>query len=191
MNDQDKWSAHLEYLKVAITLSTAILVVAAAIYSDTSKIPTDASKYALLASAVFVFFTLVASIFGVIYLSNYLIRDPAAAQPHGGSRITIAAGLSFFSFLATGVCLLVFFLMRTFGGGPTLPAKMIENKVIENVADMLKGQVSDPADRLNFQRFEVKGNRYEIDYVIGQGPGTFHAEVDAATGQVESIQRRP
>ena len=34
MNDKDKWSAHLEYLKVAITLATAMLTVAAAIYSD-------------------------------------------------------------------------------------------------------------------------------------------------------------
>jgi hypothetical protein len=59
MNDKDKYSAHLEYLKVAITISTALLAVAAAIFSDSSKMPVDASRYALLTSAGFVFVTLV------------------------------------------------------------------------------------------------------------------------------------
>ncbi len=74
MSDQEKWSAHLEYLKVAITLSTAILAVSAGVFADSSKIPVDSSRIALLISALFVFLTLVFSIIGVIRLSNFYIR---------------------------------------------------------------------------------------------------------------------
>jgi hypothetical protein len=189
MNDKDKWSAHLEYLKVAITLSTAILAVAAAIYSDSAKIPGDASKYALLASAIFVFLTLVTSIMGVIYLSNYLIRattDTADAQGKKARKITYAAGASFFSFLATGACILAFFLMRTFSSAVVPPAR-----ALENVATILKGQFSATGERLVFQRFEVKGSKYLVEYLVGQGPRTFRATLDANTGQVESIEGQP
>ncbi|NPV19946.1 hypothetical protein [Bradyrhizobium aeschynomenes] len=187
MNDKDKWSAHLEYLKVAITLSTAILAVAAAIYSDATKIPNDASKWALLASVIFVLLTLVTSISGVIYLSNFLIRTVDATLDTGRARkITKSAGASFFCFLATGFCILLFFLMRSFGGGVSLPAS-----AVDSVSALLRKQISDPADRLNFVRFEMKGSKYIVDYMINQGPTSFRASVDVTTGQVELIERKP
>lgn len=188
MNDKDKWSAHLEYLKVAITLSTAILTVAAAIYSDATKIPSDASKYILLTSAIFVFLTLVTSITGVIHLSNFLIRptDDKALDTSRANRITRAAGASFFSFLATGVCIITFFLMRTISSGVTLPAS-----AIDSVSSILKKQITDPAERLVFERFEVKGAKYVIDYTIAPGSTIVRASVDTGTGLIETIERRP
>jgi hypothetical protein len=104
MNDKDKYSAHLEYLKVAITISTALLAVAAAIFSDSSKMPVDASRYALLTSAGFVFVTLVSSIFAIVYLCNFLVRSDEQ-DTTGANKITRASGVSFFSIVLAGaVC---------------------------------------------------------------------------------------
>jgi hypothetical protein len=192
MNDKDKWSAHLEYLKVAITLATAMLTVAAAIYSDPSKIPTDNSKFALLVCAIFVFLTLVSSVTAVIHLSNYLIRpvDPAAPDVaddrRRGSKITVAAGASFFCLVATGLCILVFFSWRTFSHEPTPPLV-----AIEAVTEILKGQIDSRTESLSLDSFEARGNEYLLDYTIVPGGNKFHSSFDPKAGRVESIKRQP
>jgi hypothetical protein len=68
--ENERWSAHLEYLKVAVALSTATLAAAAAVYSDPSKIPTDGSKYVLFACAAAVLATLVMSVFAIVAVAN-------------------------------------------------------------------------------------------------------------------------
>lgn len=192
MNDKDRWSAHLEYIKVAIALATAILAASAAIYSDTSKIPHDDSKYILLVCALFVFFTLVTSIVAVIYLCNYLIRptDPNKPDPAGdrqrGIKITQASGASFFCLVATGFCVIVFFVWRTFSNEPALPPT-----AIESVAEILKGQINSSAERLSLDSFETKGNRYLLDYTVVPGGKKFHVSFDPTTGLVESIKSQP
>ena len=181
MNDKDRWSAHLEYLKVAITLATAILVAAAAIYSDSSKVPTDNSKYVLLISAIFVFATLVSSILAVIKLSNYLIRpDLNIVDRQQAAQITRRAGVSFFCLTATGFFILIFFAMRTFGGASIPPAN-----AISEVTRTLSQQIDTQKESLRFNSFEAKGGKYLISYDVPQTATKFQATVDIYTGKIE------
>ena len=194
MNDKDKWSGHLEYLKVAITLSSAILAVAATIYSDPQKIPPDVSKFFLLLSVIGVFATLVASIVSIIFLCNYLIRsvpadaDQAAQEAQQrGRKITIAAGASFYLFIASGFFLLAFFALRSFsGGGITSPIQ-----ATETVSNILKGQISRPNANLVFDGLQLKNGHYQIDYTVMPDAVRFQAYASAATGQIEWIRRQP
>ena len=75
MTETDRWGAHLEYFKLSIALTTALIAAAAAIYFDFAKIPTDnISRFLLLASVVLFSITLVSSVWGVAALSNHLLH---------------------------------------------------------------------------------------------------------------------
>lgn len=192
MNDKDKWSAHLEYLKVAITLSTAILAVAAAIYSDPSKIPQDISKYMLLLSAICVFTTLVSSITAIIYLCNYLIRpnpdpaNPANTDEARARKITKSAGVSFYSLIVAGFFILLFFAVRTFYTEATIPAF----QAIETVSSILKGQINSQTESLILNSSELKGNDYILNYTVTPNNIKFQALVNVANGQIEWLKRQ-
>ena len=183
MNDKDKWSAHLEYLKVAITLSTAILAVAAAIYSDPTKIPAGTASYMLLLAAIFVFLTLVASILAIIFLCNYLIRATGAGRP---ARITAASGISFFGLVAAGFFILLFFFVRTFTGGPMISAL----QATETVSSVLKGRVT-PNESVVLDSIKHDGNEYVLDYSVMPSNAKYQASVSATDGHVEWIKRQP
>jgi hypothetical protein len=187
MNDKDKWSGHLEYLKAAITLATAILAVSAAVYSDATKIPTDYSKYFLLTAATFVFVTLVSSIIAVIHLCNFLIR-PDDTQPdlERAAKITWYAGGSFFGLLLAGFFITLFFALRTFYGGVTPPPGAIEAST-----DVLQKQIDLQTEKLVLDEFMIKGTDYLIDYIVIPGNRKFHVVFDPTKGRIESIKRLP
>jgi len=82
MTETDRWGAHLEYFKLSIALTTALIAAAAAIYFDFAKIPTDnISRFLLLASVVLFSITLVSSVWGVAALSNHLLHVPQDTPP--------------------------------------------------------------------------------------------------------------
>jgi hypothetical protein len=173
-------------LKVAITLSTALLAVAAAIYSDPSKIPVGAAKYPLLISAVFVFITLVSSIIAIIYLCNFLIRSDLA-DTAGATKITRAAGASFFSILLAGLFVLIFFFIRTFGSTPIIPA----SQAVDAISTVLKSQINNQQQSLVLTELKEEAGSYTLSYSISPGPDKFQASVSTSTGQVEWIKRQP
>jgi hypothetical protein len=109
---KDRWAIHVEFLKVIVTLSAGILTAAVAIYSDTTKIPRDSSKWPLLGCAVFVFLTLVTSLLSCAALSNVMLNSGAAGHRHE-RRVTIFAGLSFYTLMLAGLCLIVFVALRS------------------------------------------------------------------------------
>jgi hypothetical protein len=85
MEEKDRWSVHVEYLKIAIALATALIAAAAAIYVDVSKIPVDQSRYFLLAGVAVFFVTLISSVWSIASLSNHFIHaareGPAVLSP--------------------------------------------------------------------------------------------------------------
>jgi hypothetical protein len=187
MNDKDKYSAHLEYLKVAITISTALLAVAAAIFSDSSKMPVDASRYALLTSAGFVFVTLVSSIFAIVYLCNFLVRSDEQ-DTTGANKITRASGVSFFSIVLAGAFVLVFFFARTLGGAT---AAVPASQAVDTVSNVLKTQMSNQQESLILTELRRESGSYILSYSIVPGSTKIQASVSASSGQVEWIKRQP
>src|SRR5207253_2777673 len=87
MEEKDRWSIHIEYLKVAIALATALIAAGAAIYIDVSKIPTDYSRYILLAGVGVFFIMLASSVWAVASLANHFLHEPRAgtAPPATGT----------------------------------------------------------------------------------------------------------
>ena len=72
MDEKDRWSIHVEYLKTAIALATALIAAGAAIYVDASKIPVDSSRYFLLAAVGVFFSTLTFSAWSMGLLGTHL-----------------------------------------------------------------------------------------------------------------------
>src|SRR5258708_35615595 len=106
--------------------------------------PVDASRYALLTSAGFVFITLVSSIFAIVYLCNFLARSDEQ-DTTGANKITIASGVSFFSIVLAGGFVLVFFFARALGGArPAVPA----SQAVDTVSNVFETQVSNPQQAL-------------------------------------------
>lgn len=117
MNDKDKWSAHLEFCKLVITLSTALLTATAIIYADNSRMPRGASRYILFICDLSLLATLGCSIMASIYLSNLLVHTDdtdAAMRSHRANRVTIWAGSSFGFLMLSGVFLLSFFFCKIY-----------------------------------------------------------------------------
>jgi uncharacterized membrane protein len=78
MEEKDRWSVHVEYLKLAIALATALIAAGAAIYVDASKIPTDDSRYLLLVGVGAFFITLLCSLYSIASLANHFLHLPRA-----------------------------------------------------------------------------------------------------------------
>src|SRR5438270_6519402 len=121
MEENERWSIHLEYLKVAIALSTALLAAAAAIFVDSSKIPTDDSRYLLLLGAAGFFLVLIAAVVGMGFLGNHLVTfgtAKAAAAPKRRSTIAVVAmNISFGCLVGAALLLGLFFGLRTLHPG--------------------------------------------------------------------------
>src|ERR1700722_19848378 len=89
MEEKDSWSILLEYLKLAIGLSTAIIAAAAAFYVDNSKIPTGQltvcgfaipARYLLLVGVAAFGLVLACALFTMGFLSNHFVKFPTAAR---------------------------------------------------------------------------------------------------------------
>lgn len=134
MEEKDRWSIHVEYLKMAIALATALIAAGAAIYVDASKIPPDGSRYLLLAAVGIFFITLFCSVYSIASLANHFLHLPqagvaeSAAQAQAlapqrtarANRVTRWASASFI-FLGLGAAVLgAFFGVRTFAAGTPL-----------------------------------------------------------------------
>ena len=116
-SEKDKWSAHLEFCKLIITLATALLTATAVIYADSSKVPRGTSRYILLFCDVSLIATLGCSIMASIYLSNLLLYsdDPdVQALARRGAKVTKWAGSAFGFLMLSGLFLVVFFFCKVY-----------------------------------------------------------------------------
>ena len=145
----------------------------------------------LLVCAIFVFLTLVTSIIAVIRLSNFLIR-PMACGTEGkddgrrGAQITRWAGASFFSLVATGFCILLFFAWRTFSAAPKSA-----QTAIETVRDVIAKSIDSRSEGGRLESFEISNEQYIIRYSTTPGGVTYSAVYDPHEGAVQSIKRQP
>jgi hypothetical protein len=117
MNDKDKWSAHLEFCKLVITLATALLTATAIIYADSSKLPRGASRYILLFCDLSLLSTLVCSVMASIALSNLLVNSDdtyALRRKKRATRVTVFSTLAFYSLVLSGLLLFIFFACKVY-----------------------------------------------------------------------------
>lgn len=86
MEEKDSWSILVEYLKVAIALSAAIIAAAAAIYVDNAKIPSGSvefpwfelpTRYFLFGGILCFFLVLLTSVLTLGFLSNHFLKSPS------------------------------------------------------------------------------------------------------------------
>jgi hypothetical protein len=196
MEEKDRWSVVLEYLKLAVTLATGLLAVAAAIYSDATKVPTDNSRFVLLGCVAFVLLTLIGSVLGVIKLSNHyrMWRKPegadadatAAANEKRSRAVTVNAGLSFFGLVAAGIALSAFFAWRTLALDASSPTQVL------TVADGLVASRIDPKkETATIRGFETRPDRFYVTYAITPGTKTITFIFLAKNGSLETIDVKP
>jgi hypothetical protein len=206
VNEKDRWSVHLEYLKIAIALATALIGAGAAIYVDASKIPIDNSRYVLLAGVGVFFVTLIGSVLSIAYLGNHLIyapRTPAATPtgapgsapattPTGAPGSTYArhavwfANFSFYSLIAGAGLLGCFFAIRTFAGGGTSFERAIATGNVANrsIVDATKGESA------TLKSVEVQGDSYRLVFQISPGGGSITILTDSLGANVKSATRQ-
>lgn len=190
MDEKDRWSVHVEYLKLAIALATALIAAAAAIYVDDTKIPSDVSRYFLIGGIAVFFVTLICSVWSLASLGNLLIHVPRqdatpatpAINPHA-RRAVLLANLSFVC-LVGGVGLLVtFFLLRTFNAGGASFERALATAKIANRDLTAKGEA------VSLKSIEFVGNEFQLIFQITPGPGTT-AIVTDGNGTFKSSKRQ-
>ena len=185
MQENDRWGFHLEYLKIAIALSTALIAAAAAIYVDNSKIPADQSRY-LLAAGVGVFFLmLIVSVVSLSYLANHLIHFPATGTPANQYRwwAVFWANASFGCLIVGALLLGGFFGLRTWNaGGPAFERA---------IAIARRGLDLDPAknEAAVLKTIDLQGDRYVLTFVIAPGGGTATVTTDAGGSRLEQVRK--
>ena len=177
------WNAHLEYLKVAISLASATLAVAAAVYSDASKVPSDGSKWMLLICAAFVLLTLVSSILAMARLANRVRLGKASKSAPG--TVAFWASASFFMLVLSGVTLFAFFAWRTAIGG------MDAQHAIEATQAVAEKQLRG-GEALSLNALEFKADRYYVAFKISSTPPKSLTIVfDPKTNSILSISVQP
>ena len=180
MEEKDRWSIHLEYLKMAIALATALIAAGAAIYVDASKIPTDNSRYLLLAGIGIFFVTLFCSVYSIAGLANHFLHLPKANVPdptdaaqlaklkqertNRAERVTGWASASFV-FLGLGAAALAgFFGIRTFTAGTPFEEAIATAKTASvKLIDPKKGE----SEKL--KSVEVQPDSYRLVYEVNPG----------------------
>lgn len=189
MDEHERWSFHLEYLKVAITISTAVLAAAAAIFVDASKIPGGgAGRLLFLAVAGFAAM-LLASAASLGLLASHLVKfqPPAAgATPPVSRDARVAlhcANLSFVALMAGGVCLASFFGLRTieadgdgFSRALALARASLPLDAAKNETAALKSAA-------------LVGDAYEFAFSLSPGGGAANVTTDAAGRQLRLVKR--
>ncbi|MGH6644462.1 MAG: hypothetical protein ACRED3_17375 [Bradyrhizobium sp.] len=100
MEEKDAWSVHVEYLKLAIALSTAVIAATVAIYVDNSKIPTgqiELCGFALTARLLLLLGVgsflgvLVTSLLTVMFLANHFVTFQSSPLSRAAAWVKIAA----------------------------------------------------------------------------------------------------
>jgi hypothetical protein len=181
--ENNRWSAHLEYLKVAIALSTATLAVAAAVYSDPAKVPTDSSKNVLFACAAAVLVTLIMSVFAIISVANRVADKTAKASTF---LITFWSGLSFFALIVSGALLLYFFGLRTLSvtSGP-------QQAIDAGLAIVEKQGIKANNETVTLASLEAKADKYYLTFKVEPTAKTAAVVYDPKTNSVISLSLKP
>lgn len=176
MLENDRWSVHLEYLKLTVTLATGILALAVAVYSDGAKIPADGSRYVLLGCAGAVLLTLVLATLGITALGNHLLHweDPGSGPTINqaiadrnkvrANKVLWRSGGAFFLLVFSGALLAVFFGFRTLSSTP-----ITVDKITQAATAFVATQVT-PNETATLRTIDVKGDDYQI--VFSVSPGT-------------------
>lgn len=186
MKENERWSIHLEYLKLAIALATGILTAAAAVYWDASKVPGDGSRWVLLASALAVVVTLVYSVLAVIALANRVaLSGLSGVTAPATEPITRRAGVSFFALIATGILLFAFFAWRTVLGGTPGPLQ-----AIGATQPMVERQFAKASEPVVLASLETKSDGIHLVFKVGT-TRTATAVYDPKTGSVVSLAAQP
>jgi hypothetical protein len=117
MPEKDRYGTLIDFLKILISLSSAILVVAAGLYADQSKIPLGWPKYVLLAAAASVLSNLILSLLAMGTINNLIMNDAWLRQTEKTSlyiRIHRYSNWAYRSFGLFAIFVFGFFLLRTF-----------------------------------------------------------------------------
>jgi hypothetical protein len=180
--ENDRWSAHLEYLKVAVALSTATLAAAAAVYSDPGKVPTDGSKYVLFWCAAAVLATLVASVLAIIAVAN---RVATKVPKESTVWITFWSGASFLALIVSGSLLLWFFGMRT------LSATSGPQQAIETSTAFVEKQAARANETVALSSLEAKADKYYLTFKVEPTARMATVVYDPKTNSVISVSLKP
>jgi hypothetical protein len=197
MNENDRWGAHLEYFKLSIALTTALVAAAAAIYVDVSKIPADNSRYLLLAGVGVFSITLICSVWGLAALGNHLLHvpplgttTPTATQSADMNRRSLWVvrwgNASFVTLVIAAVLLGSFFALRTFQIGQTSYERAIATASIANggLVNASKGETA------TLKSLDLQGNNYQLTFQISPGPGTTTIVTDSTGTKLTSAHRQ-
>jgi hypothetical protein len=186
MEENDRWSAHVEYLKLAIALATALIAAAAAIYVDTTKIPTDNSRYLLLFAISMFFLTLITSLWSLACLGTHLRQAGATgATDDAANAATTLANASFILLaISTGV-LGVFFGLRTVSGAPSFERSIATAETAKKpLIDVAKGETA------SLKSLELQGQNYQMVFQVNPGPSTITVITDASGANLQSAKRQ-
>jgi hypothetical protein len=187
MEENERWSFHLEYLKVAIALSTAVIAAAAAIYVDDSKIPTDSTGYFLVVGVALFVVMLIFSAASLGLLSSRiaLFNPPPAAPP--SARLTwwaiTCANISFVVLILGSISLALFFGMRTWNAGGPAFQRAIALGQRSLQLDPAKGQTA------SVKSIDLQGDTYVITFVLSPGSGTATVVTDDAGTKLKSMKK--
>jgi hypothetical protein len=115
-SEKDRWSVLLEYLKIVIAISSAVITASVVIYTDPSKRPTGPSKYVLLAGLITILITLVSSILAIARMSNIVLNADYSSMDEkqsSGKQIRTLSTISYFSIIFFAVLLIIFSALNT------------------------------------------------------------------------------
>jgi hypothetical protein len=198
MEEKDRWGIHVEFLKIAIALATALIAAGAAIYVDASKIPTDYSRYFLLGGVGVFFLTLITSVYCVACLANHFLHepragatDPAPGTPEANARTRRArrvvryANFSFFALIVGAGLLGCFFTIRTLAAGGTAFERAIAT------ANAASGTLIDPAkgESKKLKSIEALTDSYQVVFEVAPGGGNITVLTDALGTNLKSATR--
>jgi hypothetical protein len=189
MEENDRWSLHVEYLKLAIGLSTAVIAAGAAIYVDDTKIPPDDARYLLLFGIISFALTLIASVLGLGKLSDYIAYfPPAGTAPTDAHKkkawwAVFWANTSFTLLVISALLVGGFFGLRTWtAGGPAFERAITIGKRSLNL-DLSIGETA------ALKSIELQGDKYVMVFQIAPSNVLATAITDAAGTKLQSLKK--
>ena|SRR5271155_1500967 len=189
MKETDFWSFHLEYLKIAIALSTAVIAAAAAIYVDETKIPTDFSKYWLFSSIALFALMLICSTASLGLLGNHMVtntfeNNADKVKPSSSNGLAVHCANGSFTFLILAVISLTIFLwVRTWAA---------ERPTYERAIALAKsGLQLDPTknETASLKTLDLQGSTYQMTFALAPGGGIATVVTDDKGTTLKSAKR--
>jgi hypothetical protein len=213
MEENERWSIHLEYLKLAIALATALIAAAAAIYVDGTKIPVDDSRFILLGAIALFALMLVSSVVSIGKLGNHLIHFGRAAAGATAAPATTttatpvttatatatpapdnrraksairAANVSFGCLLIGAFLLVAFFAVRTL----SIPLNSFDRALqtatrgASTLVNKAKGE------GLSLKSIDGQSAKWVLDFSITPSGQIITVETDATGGKILTARRQ-